>query len=183
LACAALCRLKPGVVLDWGTYHGASARMFWECAKAFRLDCEIHSIDLPPDVPHVEHPGNERGRLVRGLPGVQLHLGDGISVALDVWTRMGRPARPLFVVDGDHAYESVLGELQRIFESAADASALVHDTFWQSAQSRYNVGPAEAVEEIVRQTPERFAVIQSGLGLPGMTLLASTAALSSAATV
>jgi hypothetical protein len=177
LAAAAVCRLKPGIVFDWGTNRGASARLFWECAKAFRLEYQIHSVDLPPDVPHVEHPGDQRGRLVRGLENVHLHLGDGVSVALEQWERASRPSRPLFFVDGDHAYESVFNELRRAFDAVPDASALVHDTFFQSAESGYNVGPAEAVRRIIALDPQRFTVLDSGPGLPGMTLLASKTAL------
>src|ERR1700751_3388594 len=50
LMTAAACRLKPSVVFDWGTHIGVSARIFYECEKAFKLGYEIHSIDLPPDV-------------------------------------------------------------------------------------------------------------------------------------
>ena len=174
LMTAAACRLRPSVVFDWGTHIGVSARIFHECDKAFKLGFEIHSIDLPPDASHVEHPGQEHGRLVRGLAGVHLHRGNGVKVALDVWRRLGQPKRPLFFVDGDHAYESVRDELGEIFSAIPDASALAHDSFFQSADSNYNVGPALAIDEIVAKAPSRFKVIKSGLGLPGMTLLAAT---------
>ncbi|MBB4361497.1 cephalosporin hydroxylase [Bradyrhizobium sp. CIR18] len=173
LMTAAACRLKPSVVFDWGTHIGVSARIFYECDQAFELGYEIHSIDLPPDVAHVEHPGQEHGRLVRGIDKVHLHRGNGVKVALDQWEKLGRPRRPLFFVDGDHAYESVRDELNEIFSAVPDASALAHDTFFQSAESNYNVGPARAVEEIMERFPSRFRVIKSGLGLPGMTLLAT----------
>jgi cephalosporin hydroxylase len=173
LMTAAACRLKPSLVFDWGTHIGVSARVFYECERAFKLGYEIHSVDLPPGASHVEHPGQEHGRLVRGLPNVHLHRGDGVIVALEQWQKLGRPGRPLFFVDGDHAYESVRGELKDIFSTIPDASALVHDTFYQSADSGYNVGPARAIEEIVANFPSRFSVINSGLGLPGMTLLAT----------
>jgi len=177
LAVAAACRIKPSVVFDWGTHIGASARLFHECAKAFNLAYEVHSIDLPPDASHVEHPREEHARLVRGLAGVHLHRGDGVTVALEQWNRLDRPARPLFFVDGDHAYASVLRELSAVFEAIGDASALVHDTFFQSAESGYNVGPARAIEDVVARFPARFMVIKSGLGLPGMTLLVDSAVL------
>jgi cephalosporin hydroxylase len=173
LMTAAVCRLKPSVVFDWGTHVGASARVFYECDQAFRLGYEIHSIDLPPDAEHVEHPGQEHGRLVRGLDKVHLHRGNGVKVAIEQWRKLGRPKRPLFFVDGDHAYESVRDELNEIVSTIPDASALAHDTFFQSVESNYNVGPARAVEEIVAKFPSRFHVIKSGLGLPGMTLLAA----------
>jgi cephalosporin hydroxylase len=173
LMTSAACRLKPSAVFDWGTHIGASARIFYECRQAFKLDYEIHSIDLPPDASHVEHPGEEHGRLVRGLAGVHLHRGSGVEVALEQWKKLGRPKRPLFFVDGDHAYESVCDELDQMFSTVPDASALAHDTFFQSADSNYNVGPARAIDEIVAKFPSRFSVIKSGLGLPGMTLLAA----------
>jgi len=181
LAVAAACRIKPSVIFDWGTHVGASARLFYECAKAFDLGCEVHSIDLPADVSHVEHPGEQHARLVRGLVGVHLHRGDGAAVALEQWNRLGRPARPLFFVDGDHAYASVLRELIAIFDAIGDASALVHDTFFQSAVACYNIGPARAIEDVVARSPSRFTVIKSGLGLPGMTLLVDSAVLGRAA--
>jgi cephalosporin hydroxylase len=172
LMTGAACRLKPSVVFDWGTHIGASARIFFECERAFKLGYEIHSIDLPPDATHIEHPGQEHGRLVRGLDKVYLHRGDGVKIALELWQKLSKPKRPLFLVDGDHAYESVRNELDQIFTTIPDASALAHDTFFQSAESKYNVGPARAIDEIVAKFPSRFKVVKSGLGLPGMTLLA-----------
>jgi cephalosporin hydroxylase len=177
LMVAAACRIRPGVVFDWGTHIGASARLFYECRKAFDLVYDIHSIDLPADASHIEHPGAKHGQLVGGLSGVHLHRGDGVAVALEQWDRLGRPARPLFFLDGDHAYESVLRELGAIFDAVTDASVLAHDTFYQSAQSGYNVGPAQAIEDIIARFPSRFTVIKSGLGLPGMALLADRAML------
>jgi hypothetical protein len=170
LMTAAACRLKPSVVFDWGTHIGASARIFYECDQAFKLGYEIHSVDLPPDANHVEHPGLEHGRLVRGLARVHLHRGNGVKVALGQWQKLGRPKRPLFFVDGDHAYESVRDELNEIFSTIPDASALAHDTFFQSEESSYNVGPARAIDEIIGKFPSRFHIVKSGLGLPGMTL-------------
>ena len=67
-----------------------------------------------------------------------------LHAALEQWQKLGRPKRPLFFVDGDHAYESVREELTQIFSTVPDASALAHDTFFQSAESNYNVGPARA---------------------------------------
>jgi hypothetical protein len=173
LAASAACRLRPGIVFDWGTNRGSSARLMWECGKAFHLGYEVHTIDLPPDVTHIEHPGDNFGTLVRGLPGVHLHRGDGVTVSLELWQKAGCPARPLFFVDGDHAYDSVTRELRQIFSASADASALVHDTFFQSPDSGYNVGPACAVQDVVAAHLNRFSVIATTTGLPGLTLVAS----------
>jgi cephalosporin hydroxylase len=177
LMAAAACRLRPAVVFDWGTHVGASARLFHECRKAFELPYEVHSIDLPSDAAHIEHPGQEHARLVRRITGVHLHRGDGVTVALELWQRLGRPERPLFFVDGDHDYASVLRELTLILATVPDPSVLVHDTFFQSEDAGYNVGPARAIAAVVAAEPARFAMIGSGLGLPGLTLLADAATL------
>lgn len=171
LLTAALCRLKPAQIFEWGTHIGKSARIFYECARRFGIQLEIHSIDLPDDASHVEHPGEARGSLVRGCPGVYLHQGDGLEVALSLWKAKGRKAQPLFFVDGDHSYESVVRELDGITREISDANILLHDTFYQSAESSYNVGPYRAIEHVLKTQEGRYRRIDSGMGLPGMTLL------------
>lgn len=173
LMSAAVCRLKPTQIFEWGTHVGKSARVFHECAKQYGIQVRIHSVDLPDDIEHIEHPHHERGRLVRGLPDVELHQGDGVETSLAIWRSSGRQPAPLFLVDGDHSYRSVLRELSSITTSVPDANVLLHDTFFQSAQSGYNVGPYQAIDEVLRSHPDRYRRIDSGLGLPGMTLLYS----------
>jgi cephalosporin hydroxylase len=150
---------------------GKPARVFYECATHYGIPAHIHSVDLPDAVEHVEHPGRMRARLVRGLPGVHLRQGDGIEVSLSVWKASGRPAAPLFFIDGDHAYESVLRELSAVAAEIPGANVLLHDTFNQSSESGYNVGPHRAIEEALRAHPGRYSRLDSGLGLPGMKLL------------
>jgi cephalosporin hydroxylase len=171
LMSAAFCRLKPAQVYEWGTHIGKSARVFYECAKHYLIEAKIDSVDLPVDAQHVEHPGDFRGRLVRGLPGVHLHQGDGLDISLSIWRANGRVPAPLFFIDGDHEYESVLRELSAVSAEIPGASVLLHDTFNQSSESGYNVGPHRAIEEVLRAHPDRYKRIDSGLGLPGMTLL------------
>lgn len=171
LMSAAFCRLKPAQVFEWGTHLGKSARVFYECARHYGITSEIHSVDLPDEIDHVEHPKDSRGKFVHGLPGVHLHQGDGIDVSLSVWTSSGRSPAPLFFIDGDHAYESVLRELSTVVTEIPGASVLLHDTFNQSGDSGYNVGPHRAIEDVLRSHSVLYKRIDSGLGLPGMTLL------------
>lgn len=171
LMTAAVCRLHPAQIFEWGTHIGKSARVFYEVVNHFGLDAEIHSTDLPDDVVHVEHPHGDRGKLVQGLTGVQLHQGDGVETSLRLWQSGGRKPRPLFFVDGDHSRDSVLRELAAIAAAVPDAAMLVHDTFYQSPDSDYNIGPHAAIRDLVATTPGRFHEYHSGLGLPGMTLL------------
>jgi cephalosporin hydroxylase len=170
LMASAVALVRPEMIFEWGTHVGKSARVFFEAARQFDVDVQIHSVDLPDDVEHGEHPGSRRGALVRGLPGVHLHQGDGLDVSLEIWRRDPR-SRALFFVDGDHAYSSVQRELRGIIETVPQAAILLHDTFFQSPASAYNVGPAQAIVEALEAHPGRYRRMDSGLGLPGMTLL------------
>jgi cephalosporin hydroxylase len=171
LMVAAVCWLRPAQVFDWGTNIGKSARIFYDCTSHYGIDAEIHSTDLPDDISHVEHPGHKRGELVRGLPRVHLHQGDGVATSLEIWRTAGRKPRPLFLIDGDHRYESVSHELRLIVTEVPDPGILLHDSFYQSTESGYNIGPHQAIEDVLALSPGRFRRLESGLGLPGMTFL------------
>jgi len=169
LMTAAVTRFRPTHIFEWGTHHGKSARVFYETSTWFGLEIEIHSIDLPPSLEHVEQPGEQRGRYVRGISEVKLHLGDGVTESLRI-LQNAPDAAPLFFVDGDHEYESVRRELEAIFTDAPAAVTLLHDTFFQDDRSGYNTGPHRAISEfcIAHGSIRR---LDTAIGLPGMTLL------------
>ena len=171
LMTAAVCRIRPTHIMEWGTNIGVSARIFHEICKAFSIRTEIHSIDLPDHEYHQEHPGHQRGRLVRGIPEVRLHQGDGLNVALDILASASQPTRALFFLDGDHGYDAVRRELVSIISNVPTASILVHDTFYQSEESGYNTGPYRAIRDVVQESGELFDVYSQNIGLPGMTFL------------
>jgi hypothetical protein len=171
LMVAAVCRLKPGRICEWGTHLGKSARVFYETARHFGLDVEIHSVDLPDHVIHQEHPGHQRGMLVKGLQDVHLHQGDGLSVCLDIQAQAATPKQTLIFIDGDHSYASVRRELAGIMNGIPEAHILLHDTFFQSSESGYNVGPYRAIAEAITETDVRYRLLSTQTGLPGMTLL------------
>ena len=171
LMVSAVCRLKPGHIVEWGTHLGKSARIFYETSKYFGLGIEIHSVDLPDEVVHQEHPGQQRGMLVNGLREVTLHQGDGLTVCLEIHNRIGTPKKTLVFIDGDHDHGSVKRELSGVMTHMPDANILLHDTFLQSAESGYNVGPYQAVVEAVAGASGRYRVLSTNTGLPGMTLL------------
>lgn len=171
LIVATVCRLRPPQIFEWGTNIGKSTRIFHECVTHFDIASKIHSTDLPDEASHGEHPHGARGKLVRGRPGVYLHQGDGLNTSLDLWRARGREPRPLFLVDGDHEYESVLRELTGITCEVPEAAILLHDAFYQSEESGYNVGPYRAIEEVAHALPGRYLKLHSGMGLPGLTLL------------
>lgn len=172
LMVASVCRIKPTHIFEWGTNIGKSARIFYEICRAFGLDAEIHSIDLPDDMEHIEHPKENRGLLVKGIKEVNLHLGDGLENALQIVSDCKKDNfNPLFFIDGDHSYESVKRELEGVIKNVPQANILLHDTFYQSEESGYNVGPYKAVVDVLAGMPNRYKIISQNIGLPGMTLL------------
>ena len=121
---------------------------------------------------HIEHPKENRGLLVKGIKEVNLHLGDGLENALQIVSDCKNDNfRPLFFIDGDHSYESVKRELEGIIKNVPQANILLHDTFYQSEESGYNVGPYKAVVDVLAGMPNRYKIISQNIGLPGMTLL------------
>ncbi len=171
LMAAALCRIRPTHVFEWGTNIGKSARIFYETSKKFDLGVTIHSIDLPDDVPHVEHPGKQRGALVRGYRSVLLHTGDGLTTAIELAGALQSDTRYLFFLDGDHSYESVSRELHGILDNFPSASILIHDTFYQSPESGYNIGPFQAITDFLDSRSSGHERLSTNIGLPGMILL------------
>jgi len=171
LMVAAVCRLKPNRIYEWGTHLGKSARVFYETAKHFQMDVEIRSVDLPDTVVHTEHPGQQRGILVKGLSGVHLHQGDGLSVSLELRACAPPPHHTLVFIDGDHDYASVKRELTGIMAGMPEAHILLHDTFFQSSESGYNIGPYRAIQDALAAAPRSYRTLSTNTGLPGMTLL------------
>jgi cephalosporin hydroxylase len=171
LMTAAVCHIKPTHILEWGTNIGVSARIFHEICRAFSLTSEIHSIDLPDHEYHQEHPGKNRGRLVHGISNVKLYQGDGLKEAQKILASASVAARPLFFLDGDHEYDTVFHELVTIVRNVPTASILVHDTFYQSNESGYNIGPYLAVQDALKDTCADFDIVSQNYGLPGMIFL------------
>jgi len=171
LMTGAVCRLRPEYIFEWGTHLGKSARIFSETCIKFGIRAQIHSTDLPDDVFHKEHPGNLRGKLVRNSANVFLHLGDGLSTSLEIASSLTKETPILFFLDGEHGFDSVHRELTKIMTHIPTASILVHDTFYQSSQSNYNIGPYLAIQAALKETPNSFSILSTNTGLPGMTLL------------
>jgi cephalosporin hydroxylase len=170
LMVATICRLRPEQIFEWGTNIGKSARIFYETSKRFSIPLEIHSIDLPDDIEHQEHPSSNRGRMVKGYNGVSLHQGDGLSKSIELY--MQQPdKRTLVFIDGDHSYDSVYRELNGVIETMPKANILLHDTFYQSDGSGYNIGPYNAITKILTSMPGKYKVMSTTTGLPGMTLI------------
>jgi cephalosporin hydroxylase len=170
LMVGSVCRFKPSHIFEWGTNIGKSARIWYETVYHFNIGSEIHSIDLPEYVDHIEHPHKNRGALVKGINEVHLHEGDGLSTTLDLLKTMNNQSRPLFFLDGDHQNESVARELKGIISACMNPIIIIHDTFYQSKESKYNIGPYLAIKNFLSDEKD-FLKISTNTGLPGLTLL------------
>ncbi len=64
-------------------------------------------------------------------------------------------------------------ELEAIVANVADPKVLLHDTFFQSPDSGYNVGPHLAIRDVLEALPaaRRLRILETKTGLPGMTLV------------
>jgi hypothetical protein len=94
-----------------------------------------------------------------------------LDTSLRLYRSLTGTSTPLFFLDGDHSYKSVRRELLGVVNEVPAASILLHDTFNQSEESKYNTGPYRAIMEILNEIPGRFDVLSCNTGLPGMTLL------------
>lgn len=172
LMVAAVAWSKPTHIFEWGTHIGKSARIFYETCKFLKIDTAIHSIDLPDNIAHVEHPQHARGKLVKGKKNVTLHQGDGVDTALKIYETLEADAKVLFYLDGDHSHETVYRELTSIMEKVKNPKIILHDTFYQTKESNYNIGPFKAIEDALSKFPGiSFKRIDTNTGLPGMTFL------------
>lgn len=121
-------RHRPTHVFEWGTNVGASARLFYECARILGFPCEVHTTELPIELAHLDrdHPGHRYGQWIKELP-IHTYRGDGLMESLRLNDYL-LPERPLFFLDGSHEHMTVLGELTWVSWAAPKAVLLVHDT-------------------------------------------------------
>lgn len=147
-----LSRLRPDIVCEWGTHMGHSARLFYEIAAQLMLGCRVHSIDITKDAA-----GGHRGAMVKNVP-VNLHVGDGVTVAMGLCERF---SRPLFFLDDNHEYRHVLRQLETIHQRKPGVM-LMHDVFrmetvaGEAAWILHEPGDAAAV--FLAEHPHRYAV-------------------------
>jgi len=171
LMCSAVLTLKPTHIFEWGTHLGRSARIFQETILHFNIPSEVHSFDLPDDISHVEHPGNKRAIFIKNMDSVSLYQEDGLVKSFEIFNSSTLiKKRAMFYLDGDHSFATVENELNTIMKNCEDPIFLLHDTFFQSSESNYNIGPYEALKAFILNNPS-YTLINTNFGLPGMSLV------------
>ncbi len=156
---------RPQVVIDIGTHHGKSARIWYELGRLCGNDAVIHTIDLC-DPTHPENPGEMWAKFIKNLP-VNKHIGDGCDTASELISQ--KPdANYLLFLDGDHSLETVRREL-KLADAIQQGCLLLHDTFYQP-NSSYNHGPYLAIQECLGRRSFK-QVLHQHAGLPGVSYL------------
>lgn len=168
-------RVRPSHIFEWGTNIGASAKLFHAITEALGMEIPIHTWDLPDGTYHGQHPGQNHGKLARGLSRVHFHREDGLIGALKKLSEernLSLGLKPLFFVDGDHSYQSVIREISGLISVQEEFHLLAHDTFVQKpdakGQSRESwLGCPTALESFA----EEYRWLNVGFGNPGMAYL------------
>lgn len=172
LLTSAVCFFKPDFVFEWGTNVGKSAFIFHKISQRFNLDIKIYTIDLPDMDFHRELPTEDQvGYLIRNISGVIQLRGDGLTESADIVSKLKQKTKCLFFLDGDHSYDSVYRELMGIDKFKTRNCMIIHDTFNQTAESGYNIGPFKAVNDFLSRSKKTYQMVKTDLGLPGMTVL------------
>lgn len=121
-------RYRPTHVFEWGTNVGASARLFYEAALELGYPCEVHTVELPDELAHLDrdHPGQRYGQWIAGLP-IHAHRGYGLEKSMRLLYEL-EPECALFFLDGNHDHGVVLTELDGILYHDPEAVIVIHDT-------------------------------------------------------
>ncbi len=173
LLAAVTCWYHPEYIFEWGTNIGKSARIFYEVVTQFDLKSNIYIIDLPEGEVHIELPQKgEAGFFIKDIPKVNFLRGEGLTTSLGIVNDKSiYNKKILFFLDGDHSYETIKNEIEEIYKVCQHACIVVHDTFFQTEESNYNIGPYKAIHEFLETHSNRKIIFSADMSLPGMTAI------------
>ncbi|MDP1808319.1 MAG: class I SAM-dependent methyltransferase [Actinomycetota bacterium] len=168
LMAAAVAFVQPCLIVEWGTHHGKSARLFWEVKEALGLrDCRVCTVDSM-DANHPEFPGAARGRYLAKTK-VEQFVGDGFETAGRLLEGISSPI--LLYIDGDHSRQSTRRDLSLWARLPSGSGLLAHDVLFQTP-SAYNIGPWQSLQELLETQRATVSHVQwQLLGLPGMAFV------------
>lgn len=165
-----LYEVQPDVVIETGTYQGASALMWATLLKPLKPDAKILTVDIADYL----HPNAVSSPLWKEM--VTFYLGS--STDPEIFKQMAEIAKDkktLIILDSDHRMAHVLDELKLYHPLVSPGSYLiVQDSHFNGHPLPYNMepGPMEALEAFLPTTDlfvpdrsrERFKITQSPMG-------------------
>lgn len=136
-----LAQLQPRLAVEIGTAAGGSL------ARIARYSEEVHSID----VSHAELTGS--------VPeNVHLHTGPSARILPELLAEFTTAERSLdfALVDGDHSFEGVIGDLRVLLDAPCTARAviLVHDSMNEEIRAGIEKAGLEDYEKVVYFEPD-----------------------------
>jgi cephalosporin hydroxylase len=149
-----LSELKPGLIVEFGTFEGGSTLYFAEIIKLIDSRSRVLSVDI-------DH--SRVAEAVRLHPAIELLTADTASDVVADRVRVLRtayPARPaFFIVDSDHTKAHVLRELEQLRRiSRAGDYVVVEDgnINGHPVLPDWGEGPWEALEDYTARYPDDY---------------------------
>lgn len=143
-------KLRPSVVIETGTHHGASASFYADILKTLNIECDVITVDINPKW-HFD-PESKK-----------IHSVVGYSTDLNVFSTVKniaesilekRPGNVIVMLDSDHSEKNVLSELD-IYSKLVSVGSyiIVEDTNVNGHPSAHahGPGPYEATEKFLSQ--------------------------------
>jgi len=136
-----LAQLRPRLAIEIGTAAGGSL------ARIARYSAEVHSIDVSHD--ELTDPVGEN---------VQLHLGPSARILPALLAEFSATGRSVdfALVDGDHSYDGVIGDLRALLDSPCTARAVIlaHDSMNEEIRAGLEHAGLEDYEKVVYFEPD-----------------------------
>lgn len=153
--------IRPSVIIETGTHHGASSMFYGDMSKLFEFDCHVITIDINPKW-HVD-PARHNVSSVRGMSTDPTVITQVRSL-VKAHQRVGTGAVLVFL-DSDHSRENVINELETFSEMVTPGSYLiVEDTNVNGHPSfpSHGPGPWEAIDQFMATlNKDRFEIDRS----------------------
>lgn len=148
-------QLRPRVIVETGTHHGASATFYADMAATLGIDCAVVTVDINPKWSY-----DPASKGIRSLVGY--------STAPDVVREVeqivaeataGGSGAVMVMLDSDHSTENVANEL-RLYSKlvTADSYLIVEDTNTAPPRAAVDAFLAETDEFIADESCERFLI-------------------------
>lgn len=118
-------RIRPAVVVEFGTYTGATTALLASAAP----DAHIHTIDLPDEKLPGDVDAAGIGRFYRADPALRARITEHRIDSRDLRTDDMRGCVDLIFIDASHEYEDVLRDSRKALEMVSGRGAIVWDDY------------------------------------------------------
>lgn len=172
--------LKPGLVVEFGTYAGGTALyLAWvmRCVHLFGQGPSPRVLTVDTDHRPL-HPFARTAYALNGIETVEdFSTGEYSRSRItqnlsDAWKVSGRDLAVMFIMDSDHSKENVLAELQMLRDLTRPGDyVIVEDSNINGhpVKPDFGPGPWEAIEEYERHHPDDYEHDESRENKFGMT--------------